>query len=213
MRIKDMMTKNPITVDPETSIHDAKKIMEENNVRRLPVIKHTRLVGLVTERMLLEAAPSQASTLSIHELHYVLAKMKVEDIMVKDPITISSDMPAEEALKLGQEKGFGGFPVVDDGILVGISTESDIVRLITLVLGVREKGVRIDIEVNNEYGNLKKIMGILDDMKAPLLSILAFNRPEDDKEKCLIFMRVKSENGKAIADKLTEGGFKVLDTD
>ena len=213
MRIRDMMTKNPITIDPETSIHDAKKIMDDNKVRRLPVIKHNRLVGLVTERMLLEAAPSQASTLSIHEIHYLLAKMKVEDIMVKNPVTISSDMPAEEALKLGQEKGFGGFPVVDNGVLVGISTESDIIRLITLVLGVSEKGVRIDVEVNNEYGNLKKIMGILDDVKAPLLSILAFNKPEDEKGKCHIFMRVKRENGKAIADKLTEEGFKVLDTD
>ena len=133
--------------------------------------------------------------------------------MVKDPITISSDMPAEEALKLGQEKGFGGFPVVDNGILVGISTESDIIRLITLVLGVSEKGVRIDVEVNNEYGNLKKIMGILDDMKDPLFSILAFSKPEDEKWKCHIFMRVKSENGKAISDKLTKEGFKVLDTD
>lgn len=212
MIIKNMMTKNPITIDPETSIHDAKKIMDNNKVRRLPVIKHNRLVGLVTERMLLEAAPSQASTLSIHEIHYLLAKMKVEDIMVKDPITITSDMPAEEALKLGQEKGFGGFPVVDNGKLVGITTETDIIRLITLVLGVREKGVRIDIELNNEFGNLKKIMSIIDDMKAPLLSLMAFSRPEDKKNKCHIFMRVKSENGKAIADKLTEEGFKVLGT-
>jgi acetoin utilization protein AcuB len=101
MRIRDVMSTNVVAVDEKTSIHDAKKIMEAHKIRRLPVMKKDKLVGLVTEHMLLEASPSPATSLSIHELHYLLAKMTVKDIMVKKPLTISPDMPPEDALQLG----------------------------------------------------------------------------------------------------------------
>ncbi len=90
-----------VAVDEKTSLHDARKILEAHRIRRLPVMRKDKLVGLVTERMLLEASPSSATALSIHELHYLLAKMTVKDIMVKKPYTISPDMPVEEALQLG----------------------------------------------------------------------------------------------------------------
>jgi len=146
MRIRDLMSTNVVTITEDTSIHDAKKIMDAHRIRRLPVMRKDKLVGLVTKHMLLAAAPSPATSLSIHELHYLLAKMTVKEIMVKKPYTISPDMPAEEALQVGQEKGCGAFPVLEDGRLVGVVTESDIVRLMTRVLGVREKGKRIDIK-------------------------------------------------------------------
>ena len=151
MRIRDIMSTNVVAVSEDTSIHDARKIMKAHKIRRLPVLKKDKLVGLVTERMLLEASPSPATALSIHELHYLLAKMTVKDIMVRNPFTISPDMPAEEALQLGQEKGFGAFPVVEDDKLVGIATESDIVRIMTKILGVREEGTRIDIRASKDF--------------------------------------------------------------
>jgi len=92
------MSTNVVAVDEKTSIHDARRIMEAHKIRRLPVMKKDKLVGLVTKHMLLEASPSPATSLSIHELQYVLAKMTVKDIMVKKPYTISPDMPPEEAL-------------------------------------------------------------------------------------------------------------------
>ena len=208
MRIRDLMSTNVVTVSEDTSIHDARRIMEAHKIRRLPVMKKDKLVGLVTKHMLLEASPSPATSLSIHELHYLLAKMTVKDIMVKNPYTISPDMPAEEALQLGQEMGYGAFPVMEDGRLVGMVTESDIVRLMTRVLGVREKAERIDIKASRDFGNVKRIMEILDRHRAVLLSMMTLS-PEHEDDDWLVVLRLKSEDAEPIAKDLKSSGFNV----
>ena len=212
MRIRDIMSTNVVAVSEDASIHDARKIMKAHKIRRLPVLKKDKLVGLVTERMLLEASPSPATALSIHELHYLLAKMTVKDIMVRNPFTISADMPAEEALQLGQEKGFGAFPVVEDGKLVGIATESDIVRIMTKILGVREEGTRIDIRASKDFGNMQSIMQILDRHKTVLLSLMTLP-PDEGDEEWLIVLRLKRENADQVVKELTSAGFDVADVD
>jgi len=209
MRIRDLMSTNVVTVTEDTSIHDAKRIMDAHRIRRLPVMKKDKLVGLVTKHMLLEASPSPATSLSMHELHYLLAKMTVKDIMVKNPFTISPDMAPEEALQVGQDKGYGAFPVMEDGRLVGMVTESDIVRLMTRVLGVREKGARIDIEVSQDFGNMQRIMEILDRHKAVLLSMMTVS-PEREDERYLIALRLKSEDTGPIVRELKSSGFNVI---
>jgi acetoin utilization protein AcuB len=208
MKIRDFMSSNVVAVSEDTSLHDARKIMKAHKIRRLPVLKKDKLVGYVTERMLLEASPSPATALSIHELHYLLAKMTVKDIMVKNPFTVSADMPAEDALQLGQEKGYGGFPVVDDGKLVGIVTESDIVRIMTRVLGVREKGTRIDIQATKDFGNMQRIMEVLDRNKTVLLSLMTLP-PGEDEDYWLIVLRLKSEKANKIVEEIKSAGFNV----
>jgi len=208
MRVRDIMSTNVVTVDEKTLIGDARKIMEAHRIRRLPVMKKDKLVGLVTKHMLLEAAPSPATSLSIWELNYLLAQMTVKDIMVKKPYTISPDMPAEEALQLGQEKGYGGFLVAEDGRLVGVVTESDIVRIMTRVLGVKEKGKRIDIRTSNKFGNMKKIMEILDKNKTVLLSMMTLPPVEWEKD-WLVMLRLKGEDVDPIAKELKSSGFNV----
>jgi acetoin utilization protein AcuB len=208
MRVRDIMSTNVVAVDEKTSIHDARKIMEAHKIRRLPVMKRDKLVGLVTKHMLLEASPSPATSLSIHELQYLLAKMTVKDIMVKRPHTISPDMPVEEALQLGQEMGYGAFPVVEDGRLVGIATESDIVRIMTRVLGLREKGKRVDIKASKEFGNMQRIMKVLDKNKTVLLSLVTLP-PESEEEDWLIVLRLKSEDTEPIVKELQSSGFNV----
>ena len=208
MRIRDIMETTVIAVGEDTSLHDARKIMEAHKIRRLPVMRKDKLVGLVTEHMLLEAAPSPATALSIHELHYLLAKMTVKDIMVKHPHTISPDMPVEEALQLGQEMGYGAFPVVEEGRLVGVVTESDIVRIMTRVLGVRENGKRIDIKASKEFGTMRKIMDILDKAKTVLLSMMTIP-PEEEEEGWLVMLRLKTEKAEPIAKELKSAGFTV----
>ena len=207
MRIRDIMSTNVVAVDEKTSIHDARKIMEAHKIRRLPVMKKDKLVGLITKHMLLEAAPSPATALSIHELHYLLAQMTVKDIMVKKPFTISPDMPPEEAMQLGQEMGYGGFPVVENNRLVGVVTESDIVRLMTRVLGVKKRGKRITIKASSEFGNMQKIMEILYKNKTVLLSLMSLEEPEEEER--LIVLRLDTENAEPIAKELRASGFNV----
>jgi len=208
MKVGEIMSTNVVTVTEDTLVDDAKKIMDAHKIRRLPVMKKDKLVGLVTKHMLLEAAPSPATSLNIWELHYLLSKMTVNKIMVKNPFTIFPDMPVEEALQLGQEKGYGGFPVVEDGRLVGVVTESDIVRMMTRVLGVKEKGKRIDIRASNKFGNMKKVMDVLDKSKTVLLSMMTLP-PEEWEKEWLVVLRVQSDDVKPIAEDLKSAGFKV----
>lgn len=208
MRIRDIMSTDVVTVTGDTSIHDARNIMQAHKIRRLPVMKKHKLVGLVTLHMLLEAAPSPATSLNIWELNYLLGKMTVKDIMVKKPYSIPPDMPVEEALHLGQEKGYGAFPVVEVGRLVGMVTESDIVRIMTRVLGVREKGKRIDIRAPNKFGNMQEILKILDRHKTVLLSMMTLPLEEYEKD-WLVVLRLKSEDTEPIAKELKSSGFNV----
>jgi acetoin utilization protein AcuB len=208
MRIRDVMSKNPITIDSETLVLDAQKIMRENNIRRLPVVDKGKLVGIVTQHDLLQAAPSPATSLSIHELNYLLSKMKVKEIMKKDPVTLTPDTPFEEALRTGQEKKIGAFPVVENGKVVGIATESDIVRFLTRALGIREEGSRITIEgLGGKLTDLEKIISITNQHQTVLLSMISLPRPE--KKDWMIVLRLKTGNPDPIVKDFKKAGFHV----
>ena len=208
MRIRDMMTKNPITVDSETLVLDAQKIMKENNIRRLPVVDKGKLVGMITKHDLLEASPSPATSLSIHELNYLLSKMKVKGIMTKNPLTLTPDTPFEEALRIGQEKKVGSFPIVDKGKVVGIATESDIVRFLTRALGIREEGSRITIEgLGGKLTDLEKIISIANQHQTIILSMISMSRPE--KKDWMIVLRLKTSDPDPIVKDFKKAGFNV----
>jgi len=202
------MTKNPITIDSETLVLDAQKIMEENNIRRLPVVDKGKLVGIITMRDLLMAAPSPATSLSVHELHYLLAKMKVKEIMKKKPVTVTPDTPFEEAFRIGQEKKIGSFPVIEKGKLVGIATESDIVRFLTRALGIREEGSRITIEgLGGDLGGLEKIISIVNQHQTIILSMMSM--PRSEKKDWMIVLRLKTTEPDPIVRDFKKAGFNV----
>ena len=209
MRIRDVMTKNPVTVDSETLILDALRIMKENSIRRLPVVESGRLVGIVTQKDLNEAAPAPTTRTSAYEFHYFLSKMKVKEVMKKDPVTVSSDTPFEEALKLGKKNNISSFPVVDDGKLVGITTESDIVRFLTRVLGLEEEGTRITIEGlgGKLGGDLQRIISIVENNRTVLLSMLSLPRP--DKNDWMIVLRLKTKRPDPVVNDFKKAGFDV----
>ena len=208
MRIKDVMTRNPVTADSETLVLDAQKLMKENNIRRLPVVDKGKLVGIVTKHDLLEASPSPATSLSVFELNYLLAKMKVKEIMKKNPMTLTPDTPFEEALRLGQEKKIGAFPVVENGKLVGITTESDIIRFVTRVLGIKEEGSRITIEgLGGKLGDLEKIVSVANQHHTVILSMMSLPRPE--KKDWLIVLRLKTNDPDPLVKDFKKAGFNV----
>jgi acetoin utilization protein AcuB len=208
MRIKDIMTKNPITAESETLVLEAQKIMREHNIRRLPIVDKGKLTGIITQHDLLAASPSPATSLSIYELNYLLSKMKVKDIMKKNPVTVGPETPFEEALRIGQERKIGSFPVVENGKLVGITTESDIVRVLTRALGIREEGSRVTIEgLGGKLGELQKIISIVDQHQTVILSMMTFPRPE--KKDWMIVLRLKTSNPDPIVKDFKKGGFNV----
>ncbi len=208
MRIRDMMTKNPIIVDSETLVLDARRIMKENNIRRLPVVDKGKLKGIITKHDLLEAAPSPATSLSVHELNYLLSKMKVKEIMKKDPVTLTPDTPFEEALRIGQEKKIGAFPVVENGKVVGIATESDIVRFLTRALGIKEEGSRITIEgLGGKLTDLEKIISIANQHQTIILSMISLPRPE--KKDWMIVLRLKTSDPDPIVKDFKKAGYNV----
>ena len=208
MRIRDVMTKNPITVDSEMLVLDAQKIMKENNIRRLPVVDKGTLVGIVTQHDLLQASPSPATSLSIHELNYLLAKMKVKEVMKKNPFTLTPDTPFEEALRIGQDKKIGSFPVMDKGKLIGIITESDTVRFLTRALGLREEGSRVTIEgLGGKFGDLEKIIAIANQHQTIILSMISLPRPE--KKDWMIVLRLKTTDPDPLVRDFKKAGFNV----
>ena len=211
MRVRDFMKKEVITVESQTPILDALDIMKKNNIRHLPVTKDGKFSGFVTRGMLRDASPSDATSLSIHELNYLIAKMTIEKIMLKKPITISPDLPVEEAIWLGQQHGVSAFPVLEDENLVGIITSSDISGVVASALGVGESGSkRITIDASGKrFGYLKDLVQLLDSHKTPMLSMMGIERSQ--KGNWYIILRLKTEDASAAVEDLKANGFNVTD--
>ncbi|MGE5139093.1 MAG: CBS domain-containing protein [Rudaea sp.] len=128
--VRDWMTPNPITIDPKTTIPEAHKLMKQSRIRRLPVVENGKVVGILTLGDIREASPSDATSLSIFELNYLLARLTVDKVMTRDPLCINANSTIREAARLLLENKIGGLPVLDGEKLVGIITESDIFRVL-----------------------------------------------------------------------------------
>jgi acetoin utilization protein AcuB len=166
------MTKRPITVRDDTPVSRALEMMRRENVRRFPVLdKHGKLVGIVLEKDLLYASPSPATTLSVFEIHTLLAKIAVRDVMTRDVITVTEDTPLEEAARIMADNGIGGMPVMRDDQLVGIITETDIFKVFLEMLGGRDDGVRLSVQAPHEKGALAKIAGEIAGMGGNIVAL------------------------------------------
>lgn len=208
MRVEEFMTKNVITVSPEARLLDAQKIMVEKNIRRLPVVDKGKLVGIVTERDLFESTPSRMNPMGAQQLHYILSKMKVKDMMRRHPVTVSPNTPFEDALRIGQERKIGSFPVVESGKLVGIITESDIVRFLINALGIGKEGSRITITgLEKKLDQLERIISIVNQNKIKMLSMIAL--PQRKKADWMVVVRLNTNTPKAIIQNLKKEGFHV----
>jgi acetoin utilization protein AcuB len=212
MKVKHWMTPNPITVTPETLIIDAKKLMKDHNIRRLPVVKGDKLVGIVTYRNIIEASPSAATTLSIHELNYLILKLQVKDVMRKNPLTVSPNDSVPDVILEGHNKGIGAFPVEDNGKLVGIITETEVYSALINIFGARKESEIIGLEnVGSEdsVGDFRRITDVLEKINVPIQAI--FTLPNRDTGNVSIHVRVKTKNIEPVHAALKEAGFQIID--
>ena len=207
MFVAKRMTPNPITVGPETSVVDAAELMHAKKVRRLPVVQNGKLIGIVTDRDLREVGPSPATSLSIHELNYLLAKMKISDVMTKAVLTVNAEATIEEAALIMYNNKIGGLVAVDDANnVVGIITETDIFKLFVDVMGLPSGMTRITLDVTNKVGVLSDITAVFRDKGININSLVTL--PTDGKAEMVIRADVADPTDVVAA--LEAKGYSVL---
>ena len=210
MLVNERMTRNPITVREETSLYDALKIMHENKVRRLPVLnKQGKLVGIVSEKDLLYASPSPATSLSVWEINYLTAKITVRELMTKKVITICEDCPLEEAARIMVDNKIGGLPVMRGDQLVGIVTETDLFKVFLELLGARTQGCRFTLLVPDKKGMLAAMTQRIAEMGGNIIALGTFLG--DDPSNRLITLKVQDVDKEELWAKLEDLGIKLID--
>ena len=210
MLVGERMTRDPVVIHHDTSMDEAVKIMRDNKVRRLPVLNDKgALVGIVSERDLLYASPSPATSLSIYELHYLLSKIKVADLMTTEVITVTEDTPLEEAARIMADNKIGGLPVERKGDLVGIITETDLFKIFLELLAAREMGVRLTMLVPDEKGVLAKITGEITKLGGNIVSLGTFLG--EDPTNALLTIKVQDVEEKDLVKAMEPLAMEMVD--
>lgn len=161
MLVGERMTHPVITIPPDMPIVDVLALMRREDIRRTPVVKDGKLVGIVSDKDLLNASPSQATSLSVWEMNYLLSKITVKDVMTRDLFTVKEDTPIEEAARIMADNKIGGLPVMRGENLVGIITETDLFKVFLELMGAREQGVRVTALLHEKKGELARLSHII----------------------------------------------------
>ena len=202
MYVKSRMTANPITVSSETSVADAYELLLKHKVRRLPVVDNGKLVGIVTDKELQQLTPSKATTLSIYEINYLLAKTKVKEAMTSGVYTTTPDALLEEAAAVMRDHKVSALPVLDGEKLVGIITDA-----FTDLLGVKENGSRVTVAAEDTPGSLSRLTKIIGDEGININRLVVYR---GEGTECQVVITINSINTDALQQTLDEQGFKVL---
>jgi acetoin utilization protein AcuB len=210
MLVGERMTRDPVVIHDDTPISEAMKMMRGNKIRRLPVLNSKgALVGIVSERDLLYASPSPATSLSIYELHYLLSRIEVAGVMTKEVITVTEDTPLEEAARIMADNKIGGLPVVSDGELMGIITETDLFKIFLELLGAREMGVRLTMLVPDEKGMLAKVTGKIAELGGNIVSLGTFLG--EDPTNALLTIKVQDVEEKDLVKAMEPLAMEMVD--
>ena len=209
--MREKIQRNPVTISQEASFFEARNLIHEKGVRHLPVVdKNNILIGIVTDRDIREAAPSDATLLSVQELNYLLGKLKVSSFMTpKDKlITITPDTLIEEAVQLMHDNKIGCLPVVEQGKLYGIFTETDALDHLVDIFGFKQKGTRLTLALEDTPGTM---LGILEVFKKHNVNIISIVTPSFMVEgKRIAAVRVKTEDYNSVVKDLEKAGYDVL---
>ena len=204
MNVRDVMTWNVVTVPSDTPIMEARKVMETHNILRMPVVDRGKLIGMVSRERVVRAGPSSATSLSAWELNYLVAKMQVKEIMIKDITTVSPTTTVEKAVALAQNKKVGALPVVDNGKLVGIVTTNDFFyKILNPILGIGFPGSRIIIF---KAANPKGLQDISETLKKLNLKMVTMHQgPPFQGEEDAIYIQIDTTDPGFIKEMSTRG--------
>lgn len=209
MKVKDRMNSNVKKVELDSGINEAFSIMKDNNIRRLPVMDQGKVIGIVTLSDLNRAAPSFATSLSIYELNYLLARTKIRDVMPKGQklLTVSSETFIETAARVMRDNKVSGLPVVDDDKLVGIITETDLFDALIDILGVHAAHTRIDFIVNDRPGPIAEVTGIIATRGINITNIVVYF--DEKKGQYKVILRMKESDYQPVVDEMITRGYEI----
>jgi acetoin utilization protein AcuB len=209
--LREKMLGAPVTLSPDSSFYEARAIIRDKGIRHLPVVdKNNELVGIVTDRDIREAAPSDATTLSIHELNYLLGKLKVSAFMTPKEklVTITPETIIEKAVQLMHDHKIGCLPIVEGNKLVGIVTETDVLEFFVDVFGLKGEGTRLTIALEDKPGQLYGVLGVVKDRNINVISVVSPQFKVDGKRVAAI--RIDTHNPEDVVKGLAEKGYEVL---
>ncbi len=210
MLVKQRMSPHPFTISVDTPVTEALSLMRQKHIRRLPVVdKKGRLAGIVSEKDLLYASPSPATSLSVYEVGYLLSKLQVKEVMSQQVITITGDAPIEEAACAMVDNKIGGLPVLEEGKMVGIITETDVFKTMLEMLGAREPGVRLTVEARDKPGVLSLITGKIAELDGDIVALGTFRG--DDRTHSIITIKVSGVDQAALTQAMEGLSAKVVD--
>jgi acetoin utilization protein AcuB len=199
-----------MTVTPDTKVEAALKRMREAKVRRFPVVDDDgKLVGIVSEKDLLYAAPSPATSLSIYELHYLYSRIAVDQVMTEEVTTVEHDAPIEEAARIMVDNKIGGLPVMREGKLVGIITETDIFKTFMEMMGARDQGVRLTLLCQEKRGELSALTTTVAELDANIVSLGTFWG--EDATTAIISMKVAGVDKDTVVEKVKPHVIEIID--
>ena len=202
MLVGERMSHPIISIAPDMPVHDALDMFKRERIRRAPVVKEGKLIGIVSDKDLLNASPSPASSLSIWEMNYLLSKITVSEVMTKKVLIVAEDTPIEEAARIMADNKIGGLPVLRDGHVVGIITETDLFKIFLEFMGAREKGVRVTALIEEKPGQLAKITKAIADIGGNFIAFGQFTG-EDPSNRLVTFKVTglkKEDVKKSISD-------------
>ncbi len=199
MLVKERMSHPVITIHPETLMQESLNMMHKEHIRRLPVVdKRGRLVGIVSESDLLHASPSDATSLSIWEMNYLISKVTVDKLMTREVITITDDTPLEDAARIMADKKIGGLPVVRDNKVVGIITETDLFKIFLEMLGATEPGVRLAALVPDVPEELSQLSKVIYDIGGHIVAMGTFLGESSENRE--VIMKVYGVDAQSLRD-------------
>jgi acetoin utilization protein AcuB len=186
MLVGERMSHPIISIAPDMPVHDALDMFKREHIRRAPVVKEGKLIGIVSDKDLLNASPSPASSLSIWEMNYLLSKITISEVMTKKVLTVNEDTPIEEAARIMADNKIGGLPVLRDGHVVGIITETDLFKVFLEFMGAREKGVRVTALIDEKPGQLARITSAIAELGGNFIAFGQFTG-EDPSNRLVTF--------------------------